>query len=623
MHIRSRFMNPLIPTPSIGTRFTFKGSQFEISFIGQGICRYSAIAGGRIFQITYLQFEELYKSGQIKYDFNSSDLLVNPEFTASIIRKFRYVQATLTQLPYPTSLIPLSKVIKQIAEELQDRVPPHPRTVARWIRTYRLNNQSTEMLEKKKSGNHHLRFSMEIERLIPQAIQEYYLNNENRDGLDVKASIAGKALENGLASHKIPSLRTIQRRINNLDPFIKLNAKNGSRIAKKKCTAAGQSITSSIVLALVEIDTHYLDIIIIDDKTGAILGRPFLSCAIDVYTRAIVGTYVSLYPPSALTTMCVVKNMITRHNHGLPGGIPSQLVPDNGVEFKNNSLSRLCEALKITITPSQIGTPNNKPHIERFFRTLTYGIIQKLPGTTFSNPTNRGEYDAKKQAKLTLLDVQKYTEQWINEVYHTHIHSETNRAPILMWEDETKIVKPISISDDAASALCRKPYTCSINNGRVLIDYLYYFSPTLATFEQQKPNKVTVLVDEMDLSHVFIIDPTNSHNLIKAECTNPDYAQGLTMYAHQEVKKIKKNMAQTDLDRLGENANLLARYYLLQKIQSDLESKKPKLRKLIIDIPEEIKQLSIPVQQNAVRDESPQHEDQKSNHYTAFSSMEI
>lgn len=42
-------MNPLIPTPSIGTRFTFKGSQFEISFIGQEICRYSAIAGGRIF----------------------------------------------------------------------------------------------------------------------------------------------------------------------------------------------------------------------------------------------------------------------------------------------------------------------------------------------------------------------------------------------------------------------------------------------------------------------------------------------------------------------------------------------------------------------------------------------
>ena len=41
-------MNTSIPIPSIGTRFLFHGSQFEISFIGHGICRYSAIAGGRI-----------------------------------------------------------------------------------------------------------------------------------------------------------------------------------------------------------------------------------------------------------------------------------------------------------------------------------------------------------------------------------------------------------------------------------------------------------------------------------------------------------------------------------------------------------------------------------------------
>lgn len=616
-------MNPSIPIPSIGTRFTLKGSQFEISFIGQGICRYSAIAGGRIFQIPYLQFEEWYKSGQIKYDFNSSESLVNPEFTANIMRKFKYIQAALILLPCPTALQPLAILIQHVAKELQDQQPPNPRSVARWIQTYRLNNQRVEMLEKNKSGNHSVRFSLEIERLITQAIQEVYLRSEKRDGKDVLAFIIGKAMEHGWVSHKIPSLRTIERRINRLDPFIILNAKKGSRTAKKLFKAAGQSIISPTILALVEIDTHYLDIIIIDDKTGAILGRPFLSCAIDVYTRAIVGTYVSLYPPSALTTMCVIRNMITRQHQGSPGGIPSQVVPDNGVEFKNSSLSRLCEALKITITPSQIGTPDNKPHIESFFRTLTEDIIQKLPGTTFSNPATRGDYNSTKQAKLTLSDVQKYCDQWINEVYHTHIHSETNRAPILAWEDATKIVKPVSLSNDDASTLCRKPYERSINKGRVLIDYLYYFSPILATFEQQKLTKVTVLVDEMDLSHVFIIDPTNSHNLIKAECTNPDYAQGLTMYAHHEVQKIKNNMAQTDLQRLGENANLLARYYLLEKIQSDLLRKKPKLRKLIIDIPEELKQLSIPVQQYAVRDESPPQEDPKSKNYTTFSSMEI
>ncbi|APU47943.1 MULTISPECIES: Mu transposase C-terminal domain-containing protein [Acinetobacter] len=616
-------MNTSIPIPSIGTRFLFRGSQFEISFIGHGICRYSAIAGGRIFQIPYHQFEEWYKSGLVEYEFNASNLLTSPEMTVSTIRKFRYVQAAITKLPYPTAVQPLTILIQQIAKEIQDQIPPSPRSVARWIRVYRLSNQCSESLEKKKSGNHYVRFSLEIERLIHQAIQAIYLCSERRDGKDVLAFVIGKAMENGWVSHKIPCLRTIERRINRLDPYVVINAKKGSRSARKLLKAAGQSIISPTVMALVEIDTHYLDIIIIDDITGAILGRPFLSCAIDIYTRVIVGIFVNLYPPSALTTMCVIRDMITRPQRGLSGGVPSQIIPDNGVEFKNNSFARLCETLKITITPSQVGTPNNKPHIESFFRTLTEGLTQKLPGTTFSNSTARGDYNASKTAKMTLADVQKYAEQWINEIYHTRIHSETNRVPILAWEDATKIVKPTSLSDDEASVLCRKPYERSINKGRVLIDYLYYFSPALATFEQQKLTKVIVLVDEIDLGHVFIVDPNDPTNLIKAECTNPSYAKGLTMYAHQEAQKIKKQMAQADLRRLGEKANLVARWHLLKKIQEDLQRKKPKLRQLLIDFPEEVQNLSRPIQQNATLNESTPSEDQKSNFYSSFSSMEI
>ncbi len=616
-------MNMAIPTPNIGTRFSFHGSQFEISFIGHGICRYSAIAGGRTFQIPYDQFENWYQSGLVEYDFNASNLLVDPQMTANMMRKFRYVQTALTELPCPTSIQALTLLIQKVANELQDQIPPHPRTVARWIQIYRLNHQRTEVLEKKKSGNHYVRFSLEIERLIHQAIQEVYLCAERRDGKDVLAFVVGKAMENGWGSHRIPCLRTIERRINRLDPYVVINAKKGSRTARKLLKAAGQSITSPNVMALVEIDTHYLDIIIIDDKIGAILGRPFLSCAIDIYTRVIVGIYISLYPPSALTTMCVIRDMITRPKRGLPGGVPSLIIPDNGVEFKNNSFARLCETLKITITPSQVGTPNNKPHIESFFRTLTEGLTQKLPGTTFSNHIARGDYNASKHAKMTLADVQKYAEQWINEIYHTHIHSETNRIPILAWEDVTKTVKPISLADEEASVLCRKPYERSINKGRVLIDYLYYFSPALATLEQQKMIKVTVLVDEIDLGHVFIVDPNDPTNLIKAKCTNPDYAQGLTMYAHHEAQKIKKQMTQSDLKRLGENANLLARWQLLKKIQEDLQRKKPKLRQLVIDIPEEIKNLAMPYQVASSIVETHQEEQQANTPYTAFSSMEI
>src|SRR5690606_23312457 len=115
------------------------------------------------------------------------------------------------------------------------------------------------------------------------------------------------------------------------DPYLILKAKKGSRIAKKSFQASGKSLLSPFALYMVEIDTHYLDVIVIDPKTNIALGRPFLACAIDTHTRAIVGTYISMYPPSATTTLAVIKDMITRPNQDLPGGIPSIIIPDNGV----------------------------------------------------------------------------------------------------------------------------------------------------------------------------------------------------------------------------------------------------------------------------------------------------
>lgn len=611
-----------ISTPSIGTRFLFRDSEFEICFVGHGICRYSAVIGGRTYQIPYSQFEDYCDSGLIKYEFDSSKSLIDTNLTANIVRKFKYIYAALSQLKYPTAIEPLSGIINKISSEIQDNSPPHPRTVARWIRTYQLNCNNTNALEKKKSGNHHFRFSLEVEQLISQSIQDIYLAQENVDSQDILANIHAKILELGLTNHKIPTIRTIQRRINMLDPYVVLKAKKGVRFANKQFKAAGRSIHSPSPMAVVEIDTHYLDIIIIDELTGATLGRPFLSCAIDINTRVIVGFYINLYPPSALTTLCVIKNMITRPNNNLPGGVPGLIVPDNGIEFKNNSFSRLCETLKITITPSQIGTPNNKPHIESFFRTLTQSLVQKLPGTTFSNPNMKGEYDSVNRAKMTLTDIRHYVEQWIHNIYHTHIHSQTNRAPILAWEDATKLMKPLSFSEQDANILCRKPHQCTINKGRVLINYLYYFSHALSTLEQKNLSKVTVLVDEMDLSKVFVIDPINKHNIIIAESTDPEYTKGLNSFAHKEARNIKKLMAKEDIQRLGKNTNLYARWKLLEKIQHDLQKKKPKLKKLIVNIPEEMENLTKIIPQPVVIRESIVDEIQSDDNFS-FDSMDI
>lgn len=460
-----------IPQP--GFRFYFKEHPdyiFEIGSVTYNTIRYAAIAGGKSFLISPYEFESRYKSGEVLCVFAPDKLMINPKHSSEIHRKERYVISALQFLKSPTSPYYLSKLIQKISAEIKDPNPPSCRTVARWITKYKSFSQNKLCLQDKYLGNHHLRFPPEVYQILNQAINEVYLKPEYRSGKDVHAYMLGQFIEQNIPLEQLPTLRSIQRHIKKLDPYIELKVKKGSRIAKKKFQASGKSIISPFALYMVEIDTHYLDIIVIDPKTNVALGRPFLACAIDVYSRAIVGTYINMYPPSAATTLAVIKEMVTRPTLGLPGGIPSIIIPDNGVEFKNNSLARVCDQLKITLTPSQVGTPNNKPHIERFFNTLTHGILQKLPGTTFSDSIERGSYNSIKLAQLTIEQLKKYINTWINEVYHRSIHSSTGRSPCVMWQDAIEDIKPSFLTETDAEILCRKPIERNINHGQVRVD---------------------------------------------------------------------------------------------------------------------------------------------------------
>lgn len=580
--------------PQPGLRFTFSNQDdyiFEITNISYGLIRYAAVIGGKSFTLSLESFEQYFKNDEIKCIFAPEKLIINPEKCSEIQRKERYVKSALYKLYAPTALLPLKKLIAEIAIELGDQAPPSARTVARWINKYRSSCHNNFSLSSEYKGNKTLRFPPEIYQIMSQGIKDIYLTPEYRTSKDVQAYILGKLIEQGISTKYLPSKRTIQRYIEKLDPYLVTKIKKGSRVARKSFQASGHSCPSPFALYMVEIDTHYLDIIVIDPITHQVLGRPYLACALDVHSRVIVGTYISMFPPSALTTLAVIKDMITRPNRGLPGGIASIIIPDNGIEFKNNALARVCEQLKITLTPSQIGTPNNKPHIERFFSTLTKGIIQKLSGTTFSNPSERGLYNSSEKAGYSLDQVKEYINEWINGVYQQSIHSQTERAPISMWSDAIEYIKPSFLTDVDAKIICRRPIERTIHNGQVQIDGLTYYSHALNVLEAKKIKKVTVLIDELNLNEVYVLSPNDKQVVIQANSTNPEYTVHLSRLVHLEVQSRKKRMADSDRQKLGEFADLYNLYGLMQDIQADLVRRKPKLKQVKIDVPIQLQRL--------------------------------
>jgi putative transposase len=58
------------------------------------------------------------------------------------------------------------------------------------------------------------------------------------------------------------------------------------------------------------------------------------------------------------------------------------------------------------------------------------GKLHLLPGTTFSNPAERGEYDSRRHSALTLRELERYIALDIVGSYHQSIHRSLGRPPI-------------------------------------------------------------------------------------------------------------------------------------------------------------------------------------------------
>lgn len=586
--------NPIF-RPAAGMRFSIRGAEFEVAFVAYGMVRYAAVNGGKSYRVTYDRFSELQTSNEItvingglfgEHADGGGPNLANLTETemATAMRQLRYAENAQAALTHPNSIAELQKWLPVFAAEIKESKVPPARTVSSWVKKLREHGKEAFMAPNRRRGNTSLRFAPEVENLILQAVDAYMVE-EKHGAEDVLAYIAGHLAEQNLLTKdgsqvKIPCPRSIRRKLQRLDPFLLIRIKQGPVAADRAARAAGKSIISPRPLYIVEIDTHYLDIFVVDPDTGEILGRPFLVIALDIRTRCVVGIYISLFPPSTTTTLAVLKDMLTRPNRGLPGGVCVYLFPDNGIEFKNCGVTRLTTKLMINFQPAEIRDPNDKPHVESFFSTLTLYLIHKIPGTTFSNPGERGDYPSEKRACVTLDQLKVYINRWIEEEYHIRPHSSTGRSPIRMWQEETTHAKPLALLDAEVDAIARRVKRCAINKGRVRIHHNYYYSHALRTLEEGYSGLVNVLYDELNLDHVYVEHPDEKGTLIQADSVNPEYTSGLTLWQHLEARKLKTQMTQDDINAIGKYADVLARYQLLQMIQKDSVLARKKIARL-------------------------------------------
>jgi putative transposase len=164
-------------------------------------------------------------------------------------------------------------------------------------------------------------------------------------------------------------------------------------------------------LDVIQIDHTKVDVILVDEETREEIGRPFITVAIDMYSRMIYGFYISLNAPSYFSVgQCFLNAVLPKddflNQHGIKGewpvyGLPRKIHMDNGKDFTSISLHSFCSEFGIEDIYRPVARPEFGGAVERVIGTFMKKT-HELPGSTFSNIFEKGKYKSGKKAAVTI-----------------------------------------------------------------------------------------------------------------------------------------------------------------------------------------------------------------------------
>lgn len=299
------------------------------------------------------------------------------------------------------------------------------------------------------------RVPVDVEAVMDTVLRRRFLTRQRPTVSSVHLEIARRCRVHGLRS---PSRGTVMRRIAALDPVELVSAREGADAARTLRSAGGVPPETTRVLEQVQIDHTVIDVIVVDERHRLPLGRPYLTVGIDVASRSIPGLVVTLDAPSATSVGLCLAHMVSDKRPWLEQlgvqaswpmrGKPARLYVDNGADFHSEALQRGCDEHGIRLDYRPPGQPHYGGVVERVIGTMM-SLVHELPGTTFSNVAQRGDYDSGGKASLTLPELQRWLALAVAS-YHGTVHATLSRTPAGVWAEQTELEQPAAVANPTA-----------------------------------------------------------------------------------------------------------------------------------------------------------------------------
>ena len=199
-------------------------------------------------------------------------------------------------------------------------------------------------------------------------------------------------------------------------------------------------------LERVELKHFQVDVMLCGDETGYILGRPWITIAVDAYSRMVVGYAIDFDSPNGSAAgVCISHSILPKQGRLQQNeaifrgklewpchGWPHTLCFDNFLELGNSSLARIYDRYGIRIESGYAKNPERNGCIERLVRRMA----ERLSGLSkliSSHSNQRDESDGK--SAMGWQDFKRWLTALICGIYHNRSHSDLDgKSPLERWK---------------------------------------------------------------------------------------------------------------------------------------------------------------------------------------------
>ena len=429
---------------------------------------------------------------------------------------------------------------KRCGQDITGRYPPSPSQLRRWFKRFRRGGYRLMALCpcRKRCGNRLPRFDSESLAFAKIYVDSHACTNKPtkaqvyRNYLDDLNKLNTERVAAGFTKLATLSQRSFDARVDAIDPYLSTYAREGEAAARRKFGVNIGGLNVERPLERVEMDEWRVSLqtILVDagvwetmspkERATVERTRVWVSAAIDCATRCILALRFMTSAPSTASAISTIEMIISDKTRigrtagaSTPwdqGGIFEQIVMDNGSAFVAEATQLAIRSIGAAPVYPPAGVPSLRGTIESLFSNFQRHFVKYFSGQTFSNPVDKGDYDAEGNACLTVEELNRTLVRYVVDAYHNSPHHGlAGQTPRQAWDTLTNrhgVLPPMHPRQ--RRHIFGIPFERRICADGIRIMGLHYQSPELQLLRRKvRQIPVLVRVDRYDLSEISVQTP--------------------------------------------------------------------------------------------------------------------